>query len=300
MGGAGDLPGTAADYHIPHSAFSEGSETSTGPSRIHPREGAMRKLIFFIVLSAIAALANAATLQETVDRTFDVRPGATLTVDNVNGRITVASWDQRRIRVQADKIIERTDSRDAKRAMAELKVEITANADGVTARTFQPKRNTSGLWDMMFGNFADAKVNYTVTVPRASNVRVTNTNGRVELRSVSGVFHVETTNGAVELTRCGGTADIETTNGHIRAELAALTPQKEVRLETTNGGIELIVPEKLAATVDAETTNGSISSELPVATRSTGRNSLRGAINGGGPDLRLRTTNGGIHIRVAH
>ncbi len=260
----------------------------------------MRKVTLFILLSAIAAIANAATLKETVDRTFHVRPGATVTVDNVNGRIAVASWDQPRIRVQAEKVVERTDAEDAKRAMAELRVDIAGNADGVTARTVQPKKHTSGIWDAMFGNFSNAQVNYTVTVPRSSNVRVSNTNGRVELSSVSGVLKVETTNGAVELTRCAGAADIETTNGHIRAELAAVNPQKELRLETTNGAIELIVPDKLAANVDAETTNGSINSELPVATRTMGRNTLRGSINGGGPDLHLRTTNGGIRIRVAH
>ncbi len=260
----------------------------------------MRKTILFIALSAIAAIANATTLKENVDRTFDLRPGATVSVDNVNGRIAVASWDQPRVHVQAVKIIERTDSKDARQAMAELRVDITPSAEGLSIHTVEPKKHTSGLWDVMFGNFGNARVDYTITVPRSSNLRVSNTNGKVDLSSVSGVMHVETTNGAVELSRCAGSADIETTNGHIRAELTAVSAQKPVRFETTNGGIELIVPEKLAANVDAETTNGSISSELPVASRTMGRNTLRGSINGGGPDLRLRTTNGGIRIRVAH
>jgi DUF4097 and DUF4098 domain-containing protein YvlB len=59
------------------------------------------------------------------------------------------------------------------------------------------------------------------------------------------------------------------------------------------------VPRTLAANVDADTTNGSIESELPIATTRVSRNSLRGTINGGGSDVRLSTTNGGIDIRTS-
>jgi DUF4097 and DUF4098 domain-containing protein YvlB len=76
-----------------------------------------------------------------------------------------------------------------------------------------------------------------------------------------------------------------------------VTPGQGMSLDTTNGRITVIVPASLAATIDAETTNGSITTDLPMTTRSFESNSLRGAVNGGGPRLRLRTTNGGIEIR---
>jgi hypothetical protein len=58
------------------------------------------------------------------------------------------------------------------------------------------------------------------------------------------------------------------------------------------------VPRSIAARVDASTTNGSINTELPVTLSSTSRHALRGTINGGGGELRLRTTNGSIDIRA--
>ncbi len=260
----------------------------------------MRRIALFVLLTAFAAVANAVTLRETIDKTFDVRPGATVKVDNVNGRISVASWDQPRIRIQAEKVVSRSDDSEARKTMTALQVEITADANGVTARTVQPNGHGAGLLDLIFGGGGSTNVNYTVTVPRTANVRVSNTNGGVQLTSVAGDLQVETTNGGVDLTRCAGTANIETTNGHIHAELASLDPQKQVRLETTNGGIELVVPDKIAATVDAETTNGSVSSDLPISAKTFGRTAVRGAINGGGADVKLRTTNGGIRIRAAH
>src|SRR5437588_629357 len=108
-----------------------------------------------------------------------------------------------------------------------------------------------------------------------------------------------TTNGHITLARCGGDVDAETTNGGINAELLEVTPGKAVRLETTNGRISLAAPPTLAASIDAANTNGSINTELPVTSTRMRRHTLHGTINGGGPEVRLRTTNGSIEIRAA-
>ena len=78
----------------------------------------------------------------------------------------VTSWDQPRIRVRAEKTVERTDESDAKRALAELRVEMTPRDGGLSVRTILPKQNKSGFRDFMFGNFTDANVRYDVSVPR--------------------------------------------------------------------------------------------------------------------------------------
>ena len=99
--------------------------------------------------------------------------------------------------------------------------------------------------------------------------------------------------------RRGGDIDAETTNGGIKAELAEVTPGKNLRLETTNGRISVTVPKSLAVRIDASTTNGSINTDLPVTTSEVRSHALRGTINGGGSaELRLRTTNGSIMIEA--
>ena len=260
----------------------------------------MRKLFVTILLMAMAAAANAATLKENIDRTFDVRAGSRFTLDNVNGKISITSWDQPRIRVQAMKSVERTDPDDAKKALAELKIEMTPSDGGLAVRTIVPKQNSTGLWDMMFGNFNNATVHYEVTVPRNTNVEVSNTNGHIHVAGVNGAFQVETTNGRIELDRCGGSFDVETTNGAVEAKLTSLDAQKPLKIETTNGRIEIALPASVRANVDASTTNGSIETEMPLtlAAKSNDRHSLRGTINGGGASVSLRTTNGGISIRT--
>jgi hypothetical protein len=61
----------------------------------------MRKLFLTATLLVLAGAAEAASLTEKIDRTFDVRPGANVQLTNVNGRITVKAWDQPRVKVVA-------------------------------------------------------------------------------------------------------------------------------------------------------------------------------------------------------
>ncbi|HEX2121350.1 MAG TPA: DUF4097 family beta strand repeat-containing protein [Thermoanaerobaculia bacterium] len=259
----------------------------------------MKKLLVLTLTLFLAGTAGAVTLTETIDRTLAVRPGATVALSNVNGRITISSWDQPRVRILAKKEVD-GDRDEARSVMKELKVEIQQRDGGVVVTTHYPRRNDHGsIFDWLLGNHVDAEVRYELTVPRTMNVDVRNTNGSIYLAGVAGRHELGTTNGKIEVERCSGSVNASTTNGGIRAELTRVAKGQAMRLETTNGRIEVEVPSDLAADVDAGTTNGSIKTDLPITTTRFSRNSLRGTINGGGTQLRLRTTNGGIEIRTS-
>ncbi len=258
----------------------------------------MRKLIVTLLMLLLATAAGAAELTETIDRTFDVRPGATVSLDNVNGGITVSAWDQPRVRVIAHKKVE-ADRDDVKAALGELRVDMQARDGGVVITTKYPRENgVSSVFDWLSGDRVQAQVRYELTVPRSMSLDVENVNGAIRVTDVSGKHDLETTNGKIEVARCAGSLEASTTNGAISAELTKVTKGEPLRFSTTNGRIEVALPSSLAVDVDAGTTNGSIKSDLPVATTRIDKNSLRGTINGGGTPLRLRTTNGGISIKT--
>lgn len=254
----------------------------------------MRSVTLTLILTFVAVAADAATIKDTIDRTFEVKQGARVSLENTNGKVVVRGWDQPRVRVIAEKIVERSDASEARQVMANLKVDIQQQGSNITIRTLMPRSDT-GFLDAIFGNWSNASVSYEISVPRSAMVDVDNTNGSLNVSDVAGGLEVETTNGSVTLTRCGGAVEAATTNGRISADLAgALRPS---RFETTNGRIEVTVPASAKLDIDADTTNGNIESDLPVLTRSVGRTSLRGSINGGGgATMTLRTTNGAIRI----
>jgi len=259
----------------------------------------MKKLLVATFALLLATGVSAATLNETVDRTIDVKPGATVALSNVNGRVTIGSWDQPRVRIVAEKKVEGSRD-DAQDAMKELRVEITPQNGGVTVRTHYPKQNEgiSGIFSWLFGNHVDAQVRYELTIPRTMNLDISTVNGSIHLAEVSGHLELDTTNGKIEVERCSGSIDASTTNGGISAELVRVAKGQPLSLSTTNGSIQIEVPRDLAADIEAGTTNGSINTDLPVETTHFKRNSLRGTINGGGTPVRLHTTNGGISIKT--
>ena len=258
----------------------------------------MKRMIWFALMAFAAFTAHAGTLHETFDKTYDARPGGSLVLSNINGHITVHTSNEQKIRVHADKTVDTHDSETARRAMAELSIDVTPTDGGIKIVTHEPQSNSGGFWSFLMGQHVETSVTYDIVVPRAFDIDVSTVNGAVNVSELSGRQRVETTNGRIELARCAGTIDATTTNGAIRAELLQVTAGREMSLETTNGRISLVVPASLAANIDAETTNGAITTDLPVTTKSFDSNSLRGAVNGGGPRLRLRTTNGGIEIRT--
>jgi DUF4097 and DUF4098 domain-containing protein YvlB len=259
----------------------------------------MRRLFTAAVFLMVATAAVAGELTETIDRTFDVKPGANVQLTNVNGGVTVSSWDQPKVRVVAVKRVE-ADAENLKAAMKELRVDIQPRNGGLVITTHQPKdaEGWGALFAFLSGDHVEAQVKYDITVPRAMNLDFENTNGAIHAKGVRGKLELETTNGKIEMVGCAGSVDASTTNGGIRAELVQVAKGQPLHFETTNGGIHVTLPANLAVDVDADTTNGSVKSDLPIATRGSDRNSLRGTINGGGTPLRLRTTNGGIRINA--
>lgn len=245
----------------------------------------------------LATTASAVELTETIDKTFDVRPGASVVLENVNGGITVNAWGQARVRVVAVKKVEGSRS-IAQEVMKELRVETELRNGGLVIRTDYPEdEGISSFFDWLSGNDTDAQVRYELTVPKSMNLDISNTNGAITVNEVAGKHDLDTTNGRITAVRCAGSLDASTTNGRISAELVRVTPGEGIKLTTTNGGITLAVPSNFAGDLDAGTTNGSIHTDFPVTTTRSDNNRLRGTLNGGGAQMKLRTTNGGIQIR---
>jgi hypothetical protein len=247
----------------------------------------------------LAGTAQAGTLEQSFDKTYDVRPGSLISLDNTNGAVVIRASADHRAHVHAVKRVETFISGSLQKAMGELQIQITQDAGGLKILTKYP-RQADNFFSWLAGDKANYSVSYTLDIPRDSNLGIETVNGHIEVADVSGNLRLETTNGRIEVTRCRGAIDAETTNGGIKAELLAVTGGKSMHFETTNGSIHVRGPRNLAATIDAENSNGSISTELPIASTSPHRHSLRGSINGGGPEMRLRTTNGGIEILAAN
>jgi hypothetical protein len=256
-----------------------------------------RLMILTLALVLTTSAFASGELKETFDRTLNVRPGTEFSIDNVNGRIQISGWDNPQVRIRAMKTVESRDEDTARQVMKALRIEVRQTARGVEVETIHPRKGEAGFIDFLFGTTANANVVYEISVPRSMQVAADNVNGSIEVNEVSGQIDLDTTNGKIVVNRCSGSVDASTTNGAISVELTSVEAGREMSFETTNGRITLTVPPTLAADINAATTNGSVRSDLPLTTSRFSRTSIKGTLNGGGPEIRLRTTNGGIDIR---
>ena len=267
---------------------------------------------------------------------YPLKAGGRLSVDGFNGSVEVSVWGQETVDISGAKYARtQEDTRD-------LKIEIDHNANSVSIRAIRPS--------MRHGNYG---AKFAIKVPRgvvldhlatsngairtedgAGPAWMKTSNGHVEVRRLKGALNAETSNGPVELEDIDGAAEVHTSNGHIRAEgvrgaLEATTSNSSihavldkvdgaVRLQSSNGGIDLTLPNDMQSAVRAHTSNSGITLHLPGevnARLSAGtsnasitsdfemrmrgeitKHHIEGSIGNGGPLIDLSTSNGPIRI----
>ena len=217
----------------------------------------------------------------TVDESRPLAAGGTLSLENTNGEVKVAAWDEARVRVEAVK------RAGTERALEELQVEIVGEGDRLSVRTRQPRGG-------FFGR--GGQVDYRISVPRAARIRVENVNGPVEVDGVEGPVDASTVNGSVSVAGAAGTVDASSVNGGVEVDVARVDPAGRSRLKTTNGTVRLTLPRDASAEVEAGTVNGSVACDFDLADGRKSRRKIEGRIGAGGARFDLGTVNGSVHV----
>jgi len=143
-------------------------------------------------------------------------------------------------------------------------------------------------------------------VPRSTDLNLTAHNGGISISSVEGRLEFETTNGGVSLSDIAGEVKGKTTNGGVNVALFGNSWKGSgLDVQTSNGGVNLSIPETYAANIETGTVNGGFRSDI--ASLNVERNEgerprvtrVNTQLNGGGAPIRVMTTNGGIKISAS-
>lgn len=219
--------------------------------------------------------------QETVDLSRPLSPQGEVRLENTNGSVRVATWDEPRVRIEA------TKGAPSEAALRDLEVVVEGEGERVEIRSRMPRRG-------MFGSVG--QVQYRLTVPRGARVALRNVNGAIEVQALDGGLSARTVNGSVEATRAGGEVEAETVNGSVEVQMARVAPGSNNRLGSTNGTVRLTLPRDAAAEVEAKTVNGSTRCDFDLVGGQKSRRKLEGRIGAGGARFALRTVNGSASI----
>lgn len=275
----------------------------------------------YLVVACILLAAGAAqSAEKRFDRTFNVSPGGTLTVDADGASVKVSGSD-------GNQVVVHLLARGSDSNLAKTQMDATQSGDSVSV-AFKKKGAQGWTW---WGNWnTDEEVE--VTVPRRYTVNVQTGGGSVELRDTVGAASLKTSGGTVSAKSVIGNVEARTSGGsihgeNIKGDIDANTSGGEVRLldidgairgktsgggvhaslvganrginvSTSGGGIELTLPKGTTGNLDATTSGGNVKSDIPVTSTEWGDSKLVGTLNGGGAPIYARTSGGSISVRA--
>lgn len=159
-------------------------------------------------------------------------------------------------------------------------------------------------------------LNITLHVPDNGSFKLrTVNNGDLRIDNVSGEFELSNVNGGIILNKVSGSAIANTTNGAITAAFSQVSPDTPMAFSTLNGKIDLSFPASFKANIRAKTDQGDVYSDFEIGflkdepkvvrTSEKGFSKIEatrwvtGTLNGGGPEVMMKTVNGSIYIRKA-
>jgi DUF4097 and DUF4098 domain-containing protein YvlB len=253
-------------------------------------------ILFLALLIAASWGFSWERFEANIDETVALSPGGTVSLENVNGDVTIEVWDRDEARVQALKVASSQELLDG------LKVEIDASPSAVRIDTEYPSsrgsRDDQGH-DHGMREERHLKVEYTLTVPRSAVIDdVDLVNGNLLIVGVRGGIDAETVNGNIVVRESAGEASLSTVNGGIEIYVDRLDSADGVELETVNGSIDLYLASSVGADIRAESVNGTLANDLGIAV-AKGKyvgSSFDGSVGGGGSRVDLETVNGRISV----
>ncbi|WP_034474754.1 DUF4097 family beta strand repeat-containing protein [Aestuariibacter salexigens] len=250
-----------------------------------------------IALGAVLLLASTASLARTINETFSVLPGGELYLQTASGSIDVETHN-------SDEIL--------------VDVQISGNSADEFDVTFDHNASDLKVIGEFDGGFQygwgrSIRVEYTIRVPEQYNVNLNTSGGSISVEDLRGNIEADTSGGSINIGRVIGNVDVRTSGGSIRTEqiegqIDANTSGGSIHVEfakqltadaglfTSGGSITAYLPDDIAIDIDASTSGGSVKSDFDVD-GVTKKRRISGKINGGGPELTLRTSGGTVRIK---
>jgi Toastrack DUF4097 len=252
-------------------------------------------MMIALVLAAGVPFLFSAEVKE-FKRNIAVSPDTVVSVQNVNGNITVESWDKNEVNIYAK--IQASSQADLDRIV----IQVNQTDNHIAIITKYGDENYDNFWSFIksltknLGHFGRSNVDFYIKAPAKTNFKkLESVNGNVVAKKIYGVVFAETVNGSIELTDIYSMVNAETVNGSITVSLSSLGDS--VDCQTVNGAIKLYLPETINAQLSAETVNGAIKSDFPVTiSGKIAHKSVDGTIGKGGTTITLETVNGSISV----
>jgi len=155
----------------------------------------------------------------------------------------------------------------------------------------------------------------SVKVPtNTSDIEVSTVNdGDITVNNISGQIEINNVNGWIHCEGVSGSVVANTVNGDVIVGFKSVNPQSAMAFSTLNGKVDVTFPATLKAKLKLKAEQGDVFSDFDVtiekgetkAEKQNGEHMYKiaiedwvyGSVNGGGPEIMMKTTNGSVYVR---
>jgi putative adhesin len=252
----------------------------------------MRKALIALLLLTLTRPALGENREEVFDKAYSMEGIVKISVENVNGHIDASAWAKPYFKIHA---VKRAEGGRAEETLRLTEIRVQKKGDEIRVETINPKRRR--LFGFLDFGGSNARVDYQLQIPAATEVHFETCNGKLVATGFSGMLTGDAVNGSIELANMGGPASASTVNGSVR--LAFRGPLKKTRIETVNGSIDVAFEKTSSVRYDLETVNGRIEGDFDLNVEGKfGPKQARGNYNGGAEMLHCETVNGTIRLTI--
>ncbi|HEY6273342.1 MAG TPA: hypothetical protein VIX19_15285 [Terriglobales bacterium] len=267
-----------------------------------------------MALAIIATTAAAQQPEEKFQRSFTLKAGGTLRVENYKGTIHVTGSNTDQVVVNVVKRFEGGNESEHKWWIENTKVSFSNDSNRIVVKVEYP--NWSCLFCWTEHNFADG-VELEIQAPAKTNlelegykpdIQVSSLEGNIRIKSYKAPMRIESTDGAIhidtykdiiQLKNVAVRGELEVTSYKAETEIDARSLEGSANLETEKGSIVLRVPKEIGLDVDFSGGRRSVfRSDFALASRAGAGygHDTNGIVNGGGAHISLRTERGSITL----
>ena len=241
------------------------------------------KRIPMVLLGLLLAGPLGAIEQRVWTARYALEPAGQITVENVQGNITVEGWDRAEVAVSVFK-----SAASPQAHLDDVGVEVEAGDHALKLRTVYPGESKEAV-----------RVDYRLRVPRQVRLdRLRTLGGDISVRDIEGSVDARTLNGNIRQSAIRGSVVARAINGNVAVSFRALPERSQpVQLETVNGTIRVSLPPRADADLQLSTLAGRVESKYAFSvSEAPGDSALKSRVGQGGVQVRLRTVRGDIQV----
>jgi len=186
---------------------------------------------------------------------------------------------------------------------SEYNVDLHTKGGSITVEDINGKilSNTSGgslIFDNINGNISGKTSGGRISIGDVvgkSDIRTSG--GSIHIQHAEGPVDAHTSGGSITVEEVMGTIEAHTSGGSVKVYLSR-QPDSDCRLTTSGGSITIQLSEDMSLDVNAKTAGGRVNTDFPISIKGEiSKRSMLGQMNGGGPELYLRTSGGSIYLK---